>query len=502
MPTTIEHIVSMGDSLSDRGTLKKRRLFGIIPMDWFSGLRGHSPMGRFTNGLVWTDYLAAMIADDFIVKDDAEENAKAHESDTLAWEKDHGQFLAQAKTYQEKLQDHAYTLSDDLRVTYKGHDFLRSYDEGGLTAKSYFGKLSYSVSRFFSRLVLATLGSKRKRLLDDDEAHSLNQDHKDKTLVIEWSGANDLITVNDHPSNREADDAITARLNNIRQMVAKGYKNFRLFDMPDLSITPRYAKYKGTHQNHKWQRAHDVSEHFNSELKRRVAELKQELDPSDKNGLNFDVFEVNETLGKIYEDPEAYGFNPKNKTEPYIKSDAFGKSKNHRKDCCGHMFWDDVHPCERLHAILAREAYKKTHAGFNFAPPTKSYVAEAEHDNQQQLLQIFIHAYERKFHHDKHHFGSSFRHSRIESAIKAYKAAQSHTGSDPFKTLSLKKIMKHALVDGGDRTKDVLQELNWINSDCSLKLNNPVLKAAHKTPYQERLDEQLIHMLARLNTMR
>ncbi len=52
-PTKITHLVVLGDSLSDRGTLNKRELLGFIPMSYLSGLRSKSPKGRFTNGFLW-----------------------------------------------------------------------------------------------------------------------------------------------------------------------------------------------------------------------------------------------------------------------------------------------------------------------------------------------------------------------------------------------------------------------------------------------------------------
>ncbi|VVC75314.1 hypothetical protein AQUSIP_06030 [Aquicella siphonis] len=65
---TISHFVMMGDSLSDRGTMDRRKLFGVIPMSWLSGLAGRSPRGRFTNGFAWSDYISAMLADEFIIQ--------------------------------------------------------------------------------------------------------------------------------------------------------------------------------------------------------------------------------------------------------------------------------------------------------------------------------------------------------------------------------------------------------------------------------------------------
>ncbi len=64
----IKQLIMMGDSLSDRGTLNKKLLFGCISLSKLSGLAGHSPEGRFTNGMVWSDHVSAEIASDFTIK--------------------------------------------------------------------------------------------------------------------------------------------------------------------------------------------------------------------------------------------------------------------------------------------------------------------------------------------------------------------------------------------------------------------------------------------------
>lgn len=58
----IEDILVIGDSLSDRGGMAERELLEVIPMELVSGLSRISLPHRFTNGMVWTDYVAASFA--------------------------------------------------------------------------------------------------------------------------------------------------------------------------------------------------------------------------------------------------------------------------------------------------------------------------------------------------------------------------------------------------------------------------------------------------------
>ncbi len=152
------------------------------------------------------------------------------------------------------------------------------------------------------------------------------------------------------------------------------------------------------------------------------------------------------------------------------------------------MFWDDVHPTTHLHRILAIRAYQQFHQNYQVDIPAKTFKDEAEHQNEQELLQVFKHAYLRKFHHDKHSLGSTFRRSRILTKL--------NKGS-----LTLKELFEHALVDGGDRSRQVLQDINWIDGHGELKLNNTHLQEAHGPAYTTYLQQQLIHAEAMAHAM-
>ncbi len=90
--------------------------------------------------------------------------------------------------------------------------------------------------------MVSNLSEKRSLLLEDDIKHKLDSEHKSHTLVLEWSGANDLITVNSEPNIAAIHHSIASRVRNLKELIKNGYRNFTLFNLPDLSLTPYYQK--------------------------------------------------------------------------------------------------------------------------------------------------------------------------------------------------------------------------------------------------------------------
>ena len=185
-PSKISHLVLMGDSLSDRGTMDHRYLFDLLPMRFLSGLKGKSPDGRFTNGFTWSDDILAIFANQFGIKqlEKKKKPASANESELVDALLDlelgkktvtrRGQIGTDGTDISDgvidgdpvikSIVDKSYNLDNNLKVDYEGQTLARTFAEGGLTAHNYAWSLSNSVSRFFSRLILATLGEKRKKL--------------------------------------------------------------------------------------------------------------------------------------------------------------------------------------------------------------------------------------------------------------------------------------------------------------------------------------------------
>lgn len=467
MPTPqISHIILMGDSLSDRGTMDRRRLLGFIPMDGLSGLKSKSPRGRFTNGFTWSDDIFVSFANEFGIRQ-LEQQRRTPARDELIEgllddeptfhdrpsedATDISDALIEDEPVVKKLVEKSYSLDKNLRFDYEGQVLARSYAEGGLTAHDYSWSFIDSITLFFSRLILSTLGKKRKELLADDKKHGITAENKAKTLVMEWSGANDLITVNKKPTHDEVDKAIRARIENVKELIKNGYRHFVLFDLPDLGLTPRYKN------SVEEQEARECCEYFNTQLKAACAELQ-----ASNSTCSIDVFEVSKTFKHIYNHPEDHGFDADKCKIPYTSTNEFKIHKDHTSPAPGFMFWDGVHPSAQMHYLLSDAAYKEYTLKYNFTQPkveprekvTMLY-------NEGELLALFRQAYEAKFNEDKRGYFGFFKRSNI-----AYQSAD------------LKTILNHALYKGGNRSLTVLKELGWLDENKNLIPDSTVLELA------------------------
>lgn len=347
-PSKSRFILTIGDSLSDRGTFYNRYLLGLYPMKKLGGLQDKSPYGRYTNGFVWSDYLSAMIANEFIIKDLKEK----HHMDTT----DIADAVINQSLPKEYSPKTAYTLNNDKAVTYQGHNILRSYNEAGLTAHDYHWIPSTNAKLFLRRNLVSTLGHMRKKLIEDDIKQAVTAEQKAQTLVLDWSGANDLLVANERPTHDIVDKAIQARIKNIEELIKQGYRKFVLFNLPDLFLTPRYKKRSEEELNN----AHECSVYFNLKL----TEVCQKLAELHKEDCSIEEFNVNELFVEGAEHPEKYGLDPAKTNMPYIKSKHY-----ETKEPKGYTFWDDLHFTAHIHALMGERFFNKIAQDFDFTPP-------------------------------------------------------------------------------------------------------------------------------------
>lgn len=141
-------------------------------------------------------------------------------------------------------------------------NFVRTYCEGGLTSADYRHNFTFYPALLAYRLILSCLMRQRAKLLADDHKNNLTSQQKLNTLVIEWSGGNDLIKVNLKPTYHDADKAILARIDNVEKLFAAGYRHFVLVTVPNFSITPRYQGKSETERRE----AKVIVDYLNSEL--------------------------------------------------------------------------------------------------------------------------------------------------------------------------------------------------------------------------------------------
>ncbi|KTD57810.1 SGNH/GDSL hydrolase family protein [Legionella shakespearei] len=440
----ISHIIMMGDSLSDRGTSDKTYVFGCIPMRWLAGLTNTSPRGRFTNGYVWADVIASFFANDFMI---AQLKRKYNYSnDDIA-----DAIVNKEKRILDQIM-YDYNLNNDLFVKYEGHDFIRSYDQGGLSSYDYSWSLSSSITRFISRIILPTLKTMRDRILAYDKKNKLSDARKRETLIIEWSGANDLITVNAKPSIDEVNKAVKERVKNVEILLKHGYRNFVWFNLPDLSLTPRFQNMAGAKGDEARNNAHDCIEYFNQELANACEKLKV-MYPH----CNFDLFDINSVFVDAYQHPEKYGLDSAKLKKAYTTSDDFQMLPNGTSPAKGYAFWDDIHPTANVHAVLANKFYEKYNIEYKFTEPG---IKEETCDiSKADLEKAFRVRYEMKLAKEK----SKFFGSREKPGID-------------YKNSCLEDLLKYALYGHAKIAHEVLVDLQWIDEADNAKLNIPILK--------------------------
>lgn len=484
----IEHVVLMGDSLSDEGTMWNRKLFGLIPMRSLSGL-DKSPHGRFNNGFNWADLVFTWLCDEFtgrqlrkqieqnkqkwegiktiqggspevdaLIDNPIHKKSKAlkhsHSSSQLSEEyAEIADNLIFSESRTKKLSDNSYSLSFNKIFTYQGQPFVRSYAEGGLSAHNYAWNFTTHIKLFFTRLILSTLDKKRKEVFEDDKKFGVTAKEKAKTLVIEWSGANDLITVNDHLTDAAVEKAVAARIKNVEEMIKKGYRHFVLFNLPDLGLTPRY------HGKADQDKATECSKNFNRRIQEELDKLK--LKHASKQ-VTMDLFDVFSEFTTIYNDPEKYGFDPAKRTEPYTSSADFKIEKDKTSPAPGYPFWDDVHPTANLQAALANIFYMKNMPNYNLHRPRVHGLLEPanladKNKLEKSLVKDFIIAYNEQLQTDRNGFFGWFRRSRIPT---------NHCLSD---------LIYHALYENGHRSFEVMKSLGWFNDEKQVIPKIPAL---------------------------
>lgn len=194
------------------------------------------------------------------------------------------------------------------------------------------------------RAIVSSLEKERTKLMRDDTKYHTTNEDKEKTLIAEWSGANDLATVstallhgNIEAAKKQASEAVKARLENVEKLMAGGYKNFVLFTLPDMAKSPRFNT-PGVSDEHRRQ-VSEVCQFFNEELKAGIGGL-QRAHPK----CCVVPYEVDKEFQEIYGNPTKYGFATDTRLQANNQV-AAGKAVP--------LFNDDVHPSTQAHQIIA-----------------------------------------------------------------------------------------------------------------------------------------------------
>ncbi|KTD03376.1 SGNH/GDSL hydrolase family protein [Fluoribacter gormanii] len=399
--------------------------------------------------------------------------------------------------YRQYVQEY-YSLDNGRTAQYNGRNFFTNYSQGGATSYDYswsvaflsvnsFHSLLTSIKLFFTRLLVSNLSKQVKQFLADSEKQEVTGDQKEKTLITIFSGANDLITANSDLTKEAADRAVQSNIDNIEKLIKKGYKNFVLCNLPDLSLTPRFQNKSSEERSH----AQEISNHFNEQLRAKFLELQSKL-KQNRPDCSIDLFNINEVFSTVYNDVLTNGedskyheyFDKEKLKEPYIDSPDYEITSEGTSPGAKHMFWDDVHPTATMHALLMAEYYKSKEGLGKYklsAPPEQSAV---------QLCRQF----KQKYHEKLKHGWFSFLNSDSKLPID-YK--------DPEKALIT--ILRYALDEqneDADFVRDAMSDLGWwVNDEPNMCI--PALSDAMwivDPKYAQKLEKLLDPHLTKLDS--
>lgn len=450
----IRHPIVMGDSLEDRRTWVKRPrrsiLYGLIPSRWFNDMTKF-PYGRFTNGYTWDDLLCELLVSRFLVKD---LEAKEHMDKTEIADE-----LEAKDPLVERYVQNEDTLDNDRKVDSEGERFARTYCEGGLTAHDCSSFWTWNWRLFAARKIVSTLEQKRNLLLADDKKLAVSAQEKAETLIIEGSGGNDLMTVNDVATIAEADRAVAARMENVRILYANGYRNFALLNLPNLACTPRFFRKTQADRDN----VEKVCKHFNDELAKQCALLQNDPNYSE---ILLTVSDAYKSSTELYEHPEAFGLDPAKRNTPLYDTLPPGfDPKGKPVPGNGSMWSDEIHPSAEVHAIMAKQTFENLEKDFDFRAPPHTVKTDA-----QNMFRQFMEEYRKKIKESRESWTTG-------RWTKAHPPRIAIHNQDDY-TRALAAIIDHGLNGGGSRTWQVMKEFGWLDENNNLDVNNPALAAA------------------------
>lgn len=531
----IKHFAVFGDSLSDTGSANTTEVVGPLTLGQLAGLKKKSPLGAFTNGLPWLAIFFNRLANRLLITKEEKEihelktkklidkKALAAKSaddvdDVLAHKNIAGK-KEMPKSMHDKLEE-AINISDEVIVKNKhlekeeaqstymapedfyalDRDTICNMAQGGSTSANYKHKFTPNLILEFTRKFVSNLDEQRKRFLAQDKARELNpqdiqqnlnfnktlttlsrthlekikkhqqfhRDRKKETLIIEWTGANDLLTVNSTPTEEIVRTAVAARIANAKKLIEAGYQQFVLFNLPDLSLTPRYQN-KTLAQREEMTR---LCQLFNEELEKQSVELQDEMNAKqvvNENKCRIQIFDIASEMQEIYKKCQKGAlpqFKPALLNKPFVDSKDFPKNFDHTKKTCpapGYLFWDDVHLSTEADQLIANAFEEKVLSKFKFKSPP---VEPAE-----DLCLLFNSRYQAKVLQDFNGIFGLWRQSNL---------SQLYVTNKETAEKNLIEIIRHATLEKGKRTREILIELGWMNKQGVINAKIPAIHKAYQ----------------------
>lgn len=325
LAATFSKMYVFGDSLSDPGNIyNATAAVNSIPIPPGVEVPPVEPSvppydedGRFSNHLVWSDYLAQDLGIDLIPS--TELSVFSHGSDILS-----------------------------PIALINGQPQVSPFFNGATATNSVnfaFGAAQTGTQGVgeFGELIPGMLT--QVEWFKDDLAVA-GQQADDDALYIVWGGPNDYQLV----SEPEPEETVGNLAEAVQTLYDLGARNFLVPNLPDLGKTPR-ALSMGDDIS---MSLTTLSQIHNTLLNRSLGDLSQ-LD--DMNIVEFDAFSM---LNKTIANPEVKGFtNVTNSCIESLKDD--GKLDGTQAfEVCDHpdeyLFWDGIHPTTVAHEQLADEA--------------------------------------------------------------------------------------------------------------------------------------------------
>ncbi|MES2692207.1 MAG: autotransporter domain-containing protein [Verrucomicrobiota bacterium] len=172
---------------------------------------------------------------------------------------------------------------------------------------------------------------------------------KPTDLFTVLAGANDLFSVLpggiSQPATLEAFSSTLARVValNVQTLVALGAKNILVGGMPNLGATPYAVQVGGGASSPLANAGLRATNAFNATLRQQIGTMA-----ATSADVNFVYFDMQAIFERILVDYRTLGFN--NVSSYYLAAPGLGGGVG---DPNSYVFWDDIHPSAKTHALLA-----------------------------------------------------------------------------------------------------------------------------------------------------
>lgn len=192
----------------------------------------------------------------------------------------------------------------------------------------------------------------------------------DDALYVVWGGANDFLAANDLSDPAAVQTLVATTIGNLSQAIGllyfRGARHFLVPNLPDLGLIPL--------EKDRSAQASQLSALFNQAFAQALQALEQKLDRAE-----IRPFDTAALLRTVAQSPGAYGFA--NVSDACVEDATFAciLSSFNGGVAAGYLFWDDVHPSAKGHAVLA-EQFLATVAPRGVVPPAEHEVGKTWHD--------------------------------------------------------------------------------------------------------------------------